>query len=338
MCGLAGIFSSTSTTFDSEQLTQMSTLMLHRGPDAAGVFSDSHIALVHRRLKIIDLSDQANQPMHSENHVLVFNGEIYNYPALRAELEKSGCIFKTRSDTEVLLLGLEKFEESFIPRLEGDFSFCFYNKKTGTTLIARDRFGVKPLYLSRHAGKIFFSSEIKPLFAAGVPRAINHSVIREYFQYRYVGGLDTLFEGITHFPPGHYLKIKDSTESLTCYYNLLSSRSDTMSFEKSFESSVAGRLLSDRTLNLLLSGGIDSSAIAAQISLLGHKTSTLTYSFNARNGELDEYPAAKNLALSLQFVPRQIKEVPNDFLHYPEVVKSLEEPIGDSIILANSHL
>lgn len=338
MCGLAGIISAQPIVFDSAKLAKISSLLEHRGPDAEGIFSDSHVTLIHRRLKIIDLSDQANQPMHSDDHVLVFNGEIYNYPALRSELEKAGCVFKTRSDTEVLLLGLEKFEESFISRLEGDFSFCFYNKKNGTVLIARDHFGVKPLYLSRHEGKIFFSSEVKPLFAAGVPRLINRSVIREYFQYRYVGGLDTLFEGVEHFPPGHYLKIKDSKESLVCYYQIRSKSADAVSFEKSFENSVAGRLLSDRTLNLLLSGGIDSSAIAAQISSLGHTTSTLTYSFNTRNGDLDEYEAAEKLALSLNFRPRQIKEVPHDFLHYPEVINSLEEPIGDSIILANNHL
>lgn len=341
MCGIAGIYSSLPTTFDSAHLKQISDLLQHRGPDAEGVFSDAHIALVHQRLKIIDLSDAANQPMHAQDHVLIFNGEIYNYPTLRLQLEKSGCIFKTNSDTEVLLNGLIKFEEFFISQLEGDFSFCFYNKKTGSVLIARDRFGVKPLYLSRHKGKIFFSSEIKPLFAAGVPSTINYSVIREYFQYRYVGGHDTLFEGVTHFPPGHYLKIADSKESLVSYdqpLSLCDESRETLSFKDAFKKSVAGRLLSDRTLSLLLSSGIDSSALAAQINALGHKTSTLTYSFNTRNDELDEYAAAEKLALSLQFVPKQIKEGSSDFLSYPDIIKSLEEPLGDSVVLANSRL
>lgn len=339
MCGLAGVFSSEPTSYDDVLLSQMSVQLQHRGPDAEGFFSDSHVALVHRRLKIIDLSDLANQPMVSEHFVLVFNGEIYNYIALREELERSGCVFKTQSDTEVLLQGLIRFEENFISRLEGDFSFCFYNKKKASFLLARDRFGVKPLYISHHQNKIYFSSEIKPLLAAGIPAAMNKSVLRQYFQYRYVGGHKTLFEGIEHFPPGYYFKGDASQTQWVRYYQIGAiANSEKMGFAEAFQKSVAGRLISDRPLNLLLSGGIDSSALAVQIRKLGHKTSTLTYSFKTQNQHLDEYPAAEKLALSLQFTPRQITEGQNDFSSYPDVIKSLEEPIGDSIILANSHL
>jgi asparagine synthase (glutamine-hydrolysing) len=339
MCGIAGFISSQKTAPVPAVLTAMADSIRHRGPDASGYYSDDYCGLAHRRLKIIDLSDAANQPMQdsSGDYTLIFNGEIYNYVYLRSELAAAGVRFKTKSDTEVLLYGLIKEGEKFISKLEGDFAFCFRNKKINETLLVRDRFGVKPLYVCDYQDKLYFASEIKSLFAAGVPRELETEFVAEYFRYRYVGRNDTLFKGIKHLLPGHLLKITDSGRETKCYYSLKEATDSGKSFAASFRDAVNGRLQADVPVGLFLSGGIDSAAIAKQTSLLGRKLNSFTYSFDRKN-PLDETETAKKLASELHFAHSTISGSDTGFTRYAEIIRTLEEPLGDSIIDANYEL
>ena len=340
MCGIAGIASLTQINPSKDQLKPMADALIHRGPDAAGFYADPYCGLAHRRLKILDLSDAANQPMldDASGSVLIFNGEIYNHALLRVELEKLGVGFTTTSDTEVLLKGLIHHGEAFISRLEGDFAFCFRSSQKNETLLARDRFGIKPLYICESSDKLIFASEIKALFAGGVDKEIAHDFIAEYFRYRYVGGLETLFKGIQHFPAGHYLKLAAGHRVLKKYYAIGSDACRKGLFGENFAAAVGGRLQADVKVGLFLSGGVDSSAIAAQSKLLNAQVESFTYSFGEESGPLDETAAARALAERCGFAHHKISDPGDLYLKLPEIITALEEPIGDSIIMANFQL
>lgn len=337
MCGIGGFFSTENFSLPSSTLKQMSELLRHRGPNAEGFYTDAHCSLVHRRLKILDLSDEANQPMISEDRSqsLVFNGEIYNYKELRKSLEEKQIIFKTQSDTEVLFRGLCEYGEAFITKLEGDFAFAFRDKTKNLFLLARDRFGVKPLYTSKKDGVLYFASEVKALFAAGIEKSINNSMISEYFRFRYVAGIETLFKNIFHFPAGHYLKIEGNQSSLGCYYKVGSKEQLSRNFSDVFSESVGARLHADVKVGAFLSSGLDSSSIVAEAKSLKHSLSTFSYSFGDK---LDESNEAADFSRSLGFSNFKIHDLEKSYLNYAQVINQLEEPIGDAIILANSHL
>ena len=213
MCGFVGFIDENDQTYDHRAtIVAMANAIAHRGPDSEGYFSDGRAALGFRRLAIIDLAG-ANQPLYNENRslVLVFNGEIYNYRALTAELTALGHTFATRTDTEVLLHGWEQWGRELLPRLRGMFAFAVWDRTRGTLFCARDMFGIKPLYYCRCAdGTLLFASEIKafldhPSFA----KRLNTAQLPLYLSCQYSPGRDTFFAGVQKLLPGHFLIFSD---------------------------------------------------------------------------------------------------------------------------------
>ena len=221
MCGIVGILNiSNCVKIDQVLVEKMTHSLFHRGPDAGGVYLDNRIALGHRRLKIIDLSEVANQPMFdlTDRAGIVFNGEIYNYQEIRQILISKGYAFKSNSDTEVILNSYLEYGIDCLNSFNGMFAFAIYDKKDGRVFLVRDRLGVKPLYYCLFDGRLIFSSEIKAiLMYPKFTKTLNVIGMSSYLSHRYPVGENTFFEGISSLLPGHYLEIKKGTVSLRQY-------------------------------------------------------------------------------------------------------------------------
>lgn len=254
----------------------MGETIIHRGPDASGEYLDEWVALGHRRLSIIDLSPLGNQPMISVNgrYVIVFNGEIYNFQELRAELENRGCIFKSRTDTEVILALYQLEGAKCLARLNGMFAFAIWDRVDKVLFMARDRIGKKPLYYY-HGGadRIAFASEIKAILKLqGIRRDVEPTAIADYLKYLYIPAPKTIFKGIHKLLPGHYMEIRIGSEPKISEYwdvnfsqRLMTNRGNDRA-EELFDlmsKSTSCRMMADVPLGAFLSGGIDSSAVVA---------------------------------------------------------------------------
>jgi len=272
MCGIVGIYRP-GAQIDRERLEFACRLIRHRGPDASNVFLDGTAALGHQRLKIIDLSDSANQPMTDadEQVVLVFNGEIYNYRELRKQLSELGHQFRTSGDTEVLLHMYLQYGTRCLQYLRGMFAFAIWDRRRRVVLLARDRLGIKPLYYRIHNGGLSFASEIKALLALDdVSVRINEQAFHDYLTFRYTISPLTLFRGVEKLPPGHYLEFSETGVKIERYWSLDFGKSQPMSdadwieaFREIFVETVRYHLVSDVPVGILLSGGLDSSVVAA---------------------------------------------------------------------------
>ena len=345
MCGIFGIHDTRHPlNMSRERLAAIADLISHRGPDAAGYHLDTHIALAHRRLKIIDLEGGV-QPMYTadESVVLVFNGEIYNYKALRQSLINKGHAFRTHSDTEVILAAYREYGEGCFSRLRGMFSIALYDRKKDLLLLARDRLGIKPLYLYQDGSRMTFGSEIKPILEAMQLRpTANVEVLDFYVSVGYVPGEETLFSGIRKLPPGHYLKILNGQVEESCFWDI----SDTpvldidfadasTSFESVLMESVQLHLESDVPLGAFLSGGVDSSVIVALMSKLQDqrvKTFSVGYSDDPASSEL-KY--ARMVADIYQTEHHEYILESLDFFNSLDLLlKFTEEPIVESAAVA----
>src|SRR5688500_6512333 len=211
MCGIAGVlYADPARPVDPLVLKHMGDAIAHRGPDAEGFLTDPGLGLVHRRLSIIDLSG-GDQPIGNEDGSLqvIFNGEIYNYRELRAGLEARGHRLRTHSDTEVIVHLYEEEGEQLIERLRGMFTFAIWDRPRRRLLLARDRLGIKPLYVYRDAEKLLFASELKAILAhSGVPRRIDPLALEDYLAYGMVPGPRSIFQGIEKLPPAHTLLVR----------------------------------------------------------------------------------------------------------------------------------
>src|SRR5665647_1350157 len=213
MCGIAGIIGKIENR--EQFMQQMLDKQRHRGPDAQDSWQDDQVILGHNRLSIIDLHPSANQPMHSAcgRYVIVFNGEIYNYKELKQQL-LPWYDFKTHSDTEVIIAAYKKWGKECLHQLNGMFSFAIWDKEDKKLFVARDRFGVKPFYYAVWRGNLFFSSEIKTLWAAGIPKEMNMAVWAKYLAYGSYGlPNETFWENIHQLPGGYYLDLQIQKES-----------------------------------------------------------------------------------------------------------------------------
>lgn len=280
MCGIAGIFQPPGTTLSSDLLDVMGRTTEHRGPDNFGKLVDGNMGFAHNRLSLLDLSDKANQPFRDGRYILVYNGEIYNFREIRDRLSaKQGVMFRTTSDTEVLFQSLINYGiDQCLQQLKGMFAFAFFDKKTNELILARDRFGVKPLYYFNDASGFYWASETKVLAKA---LDIRPDPVKTLFA---VGGLgerskkNTLFRGVYAVEPGTYLRFGSCREVRhTRYYDTLeqfdfsyykeleqmNSEKIVSEFERLFRSSVEQMLISDAPIGALFSGGVDSSLIAA---------------------------------------------------------------------------
>ncbi len=276
MCGIAGIVNLNSESVSAVVVRRMTDAIAHRGPDGEGSYTDGPIGLGHRRLAIIDLSPAGHQPMMTADgrYVLTYNGEIYNFQELRLELEACGRQFRSRSDGEVLLEAFAQWGEGCLDRLNGMFAFAVWDKVAERLLLARDRYGIKPLYYLADATRVIFGSEIKAILACpNVSRAVCYPALNEYFTFQNILTDLTLFEGIRILPPGHTLAVdvREARVTRRRYWDFdLTTQTCGMSeceasdeVYRLFTQGVARQLVSDVPVASYLSGGLDSSSIAA---------------------------------------------------------------------------
>jgi asparagine synthase (glutamine-hydrolysing) len=280
VCGICGIVSTDSDAAPRDRIAAMAAVLRHRGPDDGGVWTsrDEHTAvgLGHRRLSIIDLSPAGHQPMTNENGTLwlTYNGEIYNHAEIRRELQAAGHVYRSQTDSESILHAYEEWGDRFVDRFRGMFAFALWDRPRRRLLLVRDRLGVKPLYYAASRDAIVFGSEIKAILESGVvPARPSLGGIPEYLMFGYLAGEDTLFESVRKLPPGHLLVWEPGRVSIHQYWNVslapdlkTSEDEQVARFRSLFEESVRLRLMSDVPLGVFLSGGLDSSAIAAVMS------------------------------------------------------------------------
>ena len=270
MCGIAG-FIGFKNNFELAEKANI--IQMHRGPDNHQVWHDDYIALAHRRLSIIDLTEAGNQPFVKDNLVIVFNGEIYNYKELHEKLEKEKKVrFESASDTEVLLEMYRWYGTSCLDHFIGMFAFAIYDKDSKTTFIARDHFGIKPLFYTLINDGFAFSSELKTLTnIPGFEKTINAKSLVSCLNYLWVSGNETMFQNCFKLPPAHYLIYNDCGEFTLHKYWELNDELHTNEPEqaviddvaKTIEDSVKRHMVADVPVSSFLSGGLDSSLIAA---------------------------------------------------------------------------
>lgn len=292
MCGFVGFTNQIAD--DGQVLGAMMDTIRHRGPDAAGQYIDAEIALGHRRLSIIDVSEQGNQPLYSAdgNLVLVFNGEIYNYREIRAELQEQGCIFRTNTDSEVLLHGYAVWGEQLLSRLRGMFAFVIWDKRSRTLFGARDFFGIKPLYYARMGDTLLFGSEIKAFLKhPAFRKELNHAALEEYLTFQYSVMEETFFKNVFRLQPAHYFRYQDGKLEMHRYWDVQFQPDDKPSLDNwvqeistVFRDSVQAHKIADVEVGSFLSSGVDSSyaAAAAQVD----KTFTVGFGEDERYNEI----------------------------------------------------
>lgn len=300
MCGIVGFISDINAR--EKIIKQMNDLIIHRGPDEEGYFVNGSVGLGMKRLRIIDLIS-GQQPIHYKSLTIIFNGEIYNYKELKRLLEKKGYSFKTNSDTEVLLKMYAEFGDKSPAYLNGMFAFAIWDEDSQNLFLARDRFGKKPLYYF-NGGDFVFASEIKSILAyPDVKKELNLKVINSYFQYRYIIGEETFFKNIYSLPPGHLMAFNKKQKNLTVkkYWELpVSSNKKDLGMEyyvketrKKVVDSVARRMISDVPIGAYLSGGLDSSIIAAVMSNLQKSKRLSTFTIGFKEEQYNEFEYAR---------------------------------------------
>lgn len=299
MCGISGF------TFSDEGLIkQMNSSILHRGPDDSGVFVGENISLGHARLSVIDLSERGHQPMVSEDgrYVLVYNGEVYNFKEIKANLEKKGFNFKSDSDSEVVLNSYVAYGRECVNYFNGMFAFAIWDKEKKELFLARDRVGVKPLYYHLSGANIVFSSEIKAILKHKVKRVINFEALNIYFRMLYVPAPLTMFSGIFKLEPGSFLIWKNGETEIKKYWQTntgveLSNKSETESMIRDLmQDSVSKQLVADRPVGVFLSGGVDSTIIAGLAAELTHnEIKTFSVNFDVKHKKFNSDAALAKL-------------------------------------------
>jgi asparagine synthase (glutamine-hydrolysing) len=342
MCGINGIALSSSSgrRFDVGLLERMRDVITHRGPDDKGIFIDAHVGLGHRRLSIVDVA-AGHQPMTNEDGSLriTFNGEIYNHADFRESLEARGHVYSTQCDTETILHLYEDYGEDCVNHLRGMFAFAIWDQRKRELFIARDRLGVKPLYYTHtDDGSLYFGSEIKTLFEAGaIKPEINFGALPDYLANHATSGEETLFCGVKRLLPGHTLIWRDGELEVKKYWDVSfektqkDGRSDKdyiAEWGELFRTSVRLRLMADVPLGMFLSGGIDSSAIAAVMSgLVDEPIKTFSVAFAER--EANELAYARIVAEAFKTNHHEIVVSPDDFFAaLPKLVWHEDEPLA----------
>ena len=342
MCGINGIaFSSRSgRTVDPSVLEKMRDTITHRGPDDEGMFVAGPIGLGHRRLSIVDVS-AGHQPMTNEDGTLqiTYNGEIYNHADFRASLEANGHIYKSHCDTETILHLYEEHGDACVEYLRGMFAFALWDSRQKKLLLARDRLGVKPLYYALTGdGSLFFASEIKAILSAwGRKPELNFNVLPDYLANHAPSGEETMFRGILRLPPGHTLTWQDGRVNVRRFWDVQFSKSDegnrsddsyVEEWTELFRTSVRLRLMADVPLGMFLSGGIDSSAIAAMMSqMVAEPIKTFSVAFKER--EANELEYARLIARKFNTDHHEIVVSPEQFFSaLPKLTWHEDEPIA----------
>jgi asparagine synthase (glutamine-hydrolysing) len=332
MCGIAGM-----TWKDEALVTRMTKVIAHRGPDQDGVYTDEFVSLGHRRLSIIDLSEHGRQPMSNEDGSVwvTYNGEIYNFQELRTALEAKGHVFRSRTDTEVIVHAYEEYGPACVQWFNGMFAFAVWDKNRRELVLARDRLGVKPLYYYAKDEKLVFASEIKAILQVPeVEREINPQSLYHYVGYEFVPAPDTMFRNVHKLPPGHYLRYKDGKAEVVRYWDV-GFHSEPHSREYYEEKmrdmlteSVRKRLVSDVPLGVFLSGGLDSSAVVTLMSRCGVEP-IKTFSLGYADPSFSELDYARIIAKQFRTEHHEliIDPITPDLIE--KAVWHLDEPMTD---------
>jgi asparagine synthase (glutamine-hydrolysing) len=339
MCGICGAFSFSGASVDRSLIDKMTQVIQHRGPDGSGSFVSGRVGLGHRRLSIIDLSGGA-QPISNEDETLqvVFNGEIYNFIELREELIKKGHVFKTESDTEVIVHGYEEWGKDCVSHFNGIFAFALWDGTRRQLFLSRDHLGVKPLYYIQLGDLFLFSSEIKALLAApDCPREVDLKSLGELFALRYVPSPDTLFRDIKKLIPGHHMLVDQSGLKVERFWNWkpqtptrLKEDELVESYRELLEDAVRLQMRSDVPVGLFLSAGIDSNALLAMMSEHSDRpihTFTIGFEGGESSNETDD---ARRMANHFGADHSEMIVGPQDYQdYYKRYLWDLEEPVGN---------
>ena len=347
MCGIIGIISKKNIkNFRSDYFDPINHAldqMVYRGPDNKGVWMEDGICLGHRRLSIIDLSSDGNQPFHSscERYVIVFNGEIFNYEELKSDLKKLGHIFRTETDTEVILAAYSQYGENFCKVLRGMFALVIYDRKEKQVVFARDRLGKKPLFIFENEELILFSSEIKFFHAfKNIALDIDEESLLNFLSLQYIPGPGTIYKKVRQISPANVYRYslgKNLGETNT-YWNMfdyVGQRKELIEIEEIdslIEKSIKYRLVANVDIGLLLSGGIDSSLLACYMhQLAGKKVKAFNVGFTDKS--IDESVFAKKVAesLDLDLVSLRLEDITVE--NFSSAIYHADQPLGDSAII-----
>jgi asparagine synthase (glutamine-hydrolysing) len=339
MCGIAGkVMFDSGARVERPEIQAMLAPMRHRGPDGDGIHLDGSAGLGHLRLSIIDLCTGA-QPMANEDESvwIVFNGEIYNFQELREKLVAAGHVFRSKSDTEVIIHAYEEFGTECVTHLRGMFAFAIWDSKRKRLFAARDRLGIKPFYFCQTKNALLFASELKGILSdAHVSREINPAAIRKFLSFNYAPGEDTFLKNVRRLLPGHFLVVENGNVTTRQYWDLKFTRERwDVSFEAAVEeltsllgATVKDHMIADVPVGVLLSGGVDSSAILSfAVNSTSKKLKTFTVGFDGGQ-VVDERPYARMSAERFGAEHFEISITADDFWNFlPDYVWHMEEPV-----------
>lgn len=344
MCGIAGIYGIAGLDDAEAVVGRMTDAIAHRGPDAHGVHRTANAILGHRRLSIIDLSVASNQPFHSSDrrYTIIFNGEIYNYRELRSELERveHPYVFRTGSDTEVLLAAYAQWGAKCLDRLHGMFAFAIWDNTTSELFIVRDRMGIKPLYYYNADGRFMFASEVRSLLSSGlVPRKLDRDSLVDHLRYQTVQAPSTIIEGVRMLRAGHWIRLsKDGVQEVRWYDPVAAVSKDAAHLvpvavhkevRERLSRAVERRLVADVPFGAFLSGGIDSSAI---VGLMAQASSAPVHTFSVvfDEEEYSEERFARIVADRFNTEHTAIRLLPTEMLRMlPEALAAMDHPSAD---------
>ena len=348
MCGICGVFDPRGGGIDPALIQAMTRLMADRGPDEESTWLNAYVGMGHRRLTVIDLAAGAQPVFNEDKSVLViYNGEIYNYRQVRAELERLGHVFSTQTDTEVIVHAYEQYGEACVDHFRGMFAFAVYDIRNNRIFLARDRLGVKPLYYAVVDGKLCFASEVKPLLLAlNRPVRAPLAAVDFFMSTGYVAGDLTMFEGVHQLPPGHFMRWTNGAPEIRRYWDLpdapvadITEAAAQEQLVALLRESVSLCMVSDVPVGAFLSGGVDSSVVAANMEALSPgqvKTFALGFDDSLEHSEL---PHARRVAehLGTHHVEHIMRS--DDFFEdLSSFVLRTEEPIVDPSGIAMYHL
>lgn len=351
MCGIAGYFNRRGEPASPVVIRRMTDAIAHRGPDSEGNFVEAGLGFGHRRLAIIDLSPAGHQPMMSADgrFVISYNGELYNFQELRLELEATGCHFRSRTDTEVILYAYAQWGERALLRFNGMFAFAIWDRREKVLFLARDRYGIKPLYVASHGDTFAFGSEIKAILSHPSFRAeVDKEGLLEYFTFQNFFTPRTLFKGVQLLPAGHWLRVSAATEGLGSWVEYWDysfqdpekpgdEREYLEELDRLFRQGVRRQLISDVEIGSYLSGGMDSGSITALAAMEfpNLKSFTCGFDLNSASGlelSFDERASAELMSYKFRTEHYEMVLKAGDMERVmPRLTRHLEEPrVGQS--------
>ncbi|MHA1677505.1 MAG: asparagine synthase (glutamine-hydrolyzing) [Promethearchaeota archaeon] len=336
MCGIIGF-----NWFDASLIKNMMESLKYRGPDDEGYYLDRNVSLSHRRLSIIDLSKKGKQPMKYKDLIITYNGEIYNFKEIKKQLLKKGHIFKSKSDTEVILHAYDEWGENCVNKFNGMWAFCIYDKKKKILFLSRDRFGIKPLYYYFNKNKFIFASELKAIRKHKLNFKINIRALNFYFYQKYIGKDLTIFENCYKLRPSENLvfDLNKHTIKKNKYYNLkkeidkcknINIKKRLKLIQQLISDSVKKRLIADVPVGSFLSGGIDSSLISAIIAKENKNFNTFSIGFKDKSYNELKYSKIVSRYIKTDHYYKYLN-TNEGLIKY--IIKNMDEPFGDPSIL-----